>query len=245
MFVNRAASSWLRGLRDQHSDTGIEELVPRIPASSTLFRVEYDMKMGSASLFGRLCCGLSLAVLAFAVSLDGARAVRADDADDLTASLQEMIVDPIMKAVHGLDERLASLEVTVGGMAEQLSSQRVVARMLCVADESGAQTCITKAQLDSLLSGVAHAEISRPAVAVKEAKAVAAEQPAATVITKDPARAPDLAGSADEKSVADGDPEHTGTIAASGDAIVLYPEVEIVVVPAPAAPAESDAAAGD
>src|SRR5258708_6151812 len=102
------------------------------------------MKMGSASLFGRLCCGLSLAVLVFAVSLDGARAVRADDADDLTASLQEMIVDPIMKAVHGLDERLASLEASVGGMAEKVSSRRVVARMLCVADESGAETCITK-----------------------------------------------------------------------------------------------------
>jgi hypothetical protein len=207
--------------------------------------LEYDMKMGSASLFGRLCCGLSLAVLAFAVSLDGSRAVRADEADDLMASLQEMIVDPIMKAVHGLDERLAGLEASVGGMAESLSSRRVVARMLCVADESGAETCITKAQLDSLLSGVARAEISRPSAAVKEAKAVVSEQPADAVITKDPARAPDLAGSADEKSAADREPEHTGTVAASGAAIVLYPEVEVVVVPAPAAPAETDAAAGD
>lgn len=203
------------------------------------------MKMGSASLFGRLCCGLSLAVLAFAVSLDGARVVRADDADDLTASLQEMIVDPIMKTVHGLDQRLASLEASVGGMAEELGSRRVVARMLCVADESGAETCITKAQLDSLLSAVARAEISAPAAAVKAAKAVAAVQPAAAVITKDPARAPDLAGSTAEKSVADDEPEHTGTVAASGAAIVLYPEVEVVVVPAPATPAETDTAAGD
>ncbi len=203
------------------------------------------MKMGSASLFGRLCCGLSLAVLVFGVSLDGSRAVRADEADDLSASLQEMIVDPIMKAVHGLDERLAGLEVSVGGMAESLSSRRVVARMLCVADESGAETCITKAQLDSLLSGVSRAEISRSSAAVKEAKAVAAEQSADAVITKDPARAPDLAGSADEKSAADREPEHTGTVAASGAAIVLYPEVEVVVVPAPAAPAETDAAGGD
>ncbi len=203
------------------------------------------MKMGSASLFGRLCCGLSLAVLVFGVSLDGSRAVRADEADDLSASLQEMIVDPIMKAVHGLDERLAGLEVSVGGMAEQRGSRRVVARVLCVADESGAQTCITKAQLDSLLSGLAHVEMSPPPAAVKEAKAVAAEQSADAVITKDPARAPDLAGSADEKSAADREPEHTGTVAASGAAIVLYPEVEVVVVPAPAAPAETDAAGGD
>jgi hypothetical protein len=105
-----------------------------------------------------------------------------------------MIVAPIMKAVHGLDERLAGLEASVGGRAEKLSSRRVVARMLCVADESGAETCITKAQLDSLLSGVARAEISAPAAAVKAAKAVAAEQPAAAVITKDPARAPGLGG---------------------------------------------------
>ncbi len=203
------------------------------------------MKMGSASLFGRLCCGLSLAVLAFAVSLDGSRAVRADDTDDLTASLQEMIVDPIMRAVHGLDQRLASLEASVGGMAEQLGSRRVVARVLCVADESGAETCITKAQLDSLLSGVARAEISRPTAALKEAKAVVAEQPGDAVITKDSARAPDLAGSVEEKSAADQEPEHTGTVAASGAAVVLYPEVEVVVVPAPAAPPDADAASGD
>jgi hypothetical protein len=245
MFVNRAASSWLRGRRDQNSDTGNEMIVPGIPASSTLYRLEYDMKMGSASLFGRLCCGLSLAVLAFAVSLDGSRAVRADDADDLTTSLQEMIVDPIMKAVHGLDQRLAGLEASVGGMAETLSTRRVVAGMLCVADESGAQTCITKAQLDSLLSGVAHAEIGRAAAAVKEAKAVVVEQPDDAVITKDPARAPDLAGSAEEKSAADQEPEHTGSIAASGAAIVLYPEVEVVVVPAPAAQAATYAPSGD
>jgi hypothetical protein len=45
--------------------------------------------------------------------------------------------------------------------------------------------------------------------------------------------------------VADDEPEHTGTVAASGAAIVLYPEVEVVVVPAPATPAETDTAAGD
>ena len=203
------------------------------------------MKMGSASLFGRLCCGLSLAVLAFAVSLDGSRAVRADDADDLTASLQEMIVDPIMRAVQGLDQRLAVLEASVGGRAERPSFPPVVARVLCVADESGAQTCITKAQLDSLLSGVAHAETSPPPAAAKEAKAVVAEPPADAIVTKDPARAPDLAGSAEDKLAADQEPEHTGTVAASGAAVVLYPEVEIVVAPAPAAPAETDAASGD
>src|SRR5580704_19624990 len=98
------------------------------------------MKMGSGSLFGRLCCGLSMAALVLAVSLDGSRAVRAEDADDLTSSLQEMIVDPIVKTVHGLEARVTGLEATVGAMAESFTSRRVVAKVLCVSDEMGGQT---------------------------------------------------------------------------------------------------------
>ena len=143
------------------------------------------MKMGIASLFGRLCCGLSMAALALAVSLDGSRAVRADDADDLTTSLQDMIVNPVMKTVQGLEARLTGLEAAVGAMAESFSSQRVVAHVLCVSDETGAQTCITKAQLDVILSGIARAEISQPPVAATEAKASPAEEPVETVVTKD------------------------------------------------------------
>jgi hypothetical protein len=143
------------------------------------------MKMGNAFPFGRLCCGLSLVVLALALSLDGSRAVWADDADDLTSSLQEMIVDPIMKTVQGLEVRVTGLEATVGAMAESFSSHRVVAQVLCVADETGSQTCITKAQLDVILSGIARAEISQPPVAATEAKASPAEEPVETVVTKD------------------------------------------------------------
>jgi hypothetical protein len=244
---------------NQQSNTGSENIVPAIPASSTLYPVEYDMKLGSASLFGRLCCGLSLAVLAFAGSLDGSRAVRADDADDLTASLQEMIVDPIMKAIQGLDQRLALLEASVGGMAEQPGSRRVVAQVLCVADETGAQTCITKAQLDSLLSGIARAAASQPSVAVTEAKVDAKaeatvveakvapiEEPVETAVSKDASRYPEPNSAPEEKSVAV-DEDQTGTIpsaaiasASSGAAIVLNPEVEVTEEPAPpqALPAE-------
>jgi len=39
---------------------------------------------------------------------DGSRAVRAEDGDDLTTSLQEMIVDPIMKTIQSVEERLAA-----------------------------------------------------------------------------------------------------------------------------------------
>jgi hypothetical protein len=79
-----------------------------------------------------------MAALALMVSLDGTRAVRADDFDDLTASLQELIVDPIMNTVHRLEERLTSAEATVNSLAESFTSRRVVAQMLCVSDDSGA-----------------------------------------------------------------------------------------------------------
>jgi hypothetical protein len=201
------------------------------------------MKMSSASLFGRLCCGLSMAVLALAVSLDGSRAVRAEDADDLTSSLQEMIIDPIMKTVQGLEARLTGLEAKVAAMAESFNSRRVVAQVLCVSDETGARTCITKAQLDSLLTRIAHAEIDQPSVIATEAKASPTEEPVETVAAKDPAPAAETGGSIEEKSVADQEPEHTGTVqtASTGAAIVSYPEVEVTVEPAPleASPAES------
>ena len=207
------------------------------------------MKMGSASLFGRLCCGLSVAVLAFTLSLDGSRAVRAEDADDLTSSLQEMIVDPIMKTVQGLEARLTGLEATVGAMAESFASRRVVAQVLCVSDESGAQTCITKGQLDILLSRIARAEISQPSVAATEAKAVPTEQPVESIVTKDASRYPEPNGAVEEKSVAGQEPEHTGSIqsASSGAAIVLDPVVEVTEDPTPAeaAPAELPAQSDD
>ena len=200
------------------------------------------MKMGSGSLFGRLCCGLSMAVLALAVSLDGSRAVRAEDGDDLTSSLQEMIVDPIMKTVQGLEARLTTLEATVGAMPESFNSRRVVAQVVCVSDETGAQTCITKAQLDTLLSGIARAEISQPSVTVTEAKVVPTEEPSETSVSNDTSRYPEANSALEEKSVADQEPEYTGTIqsASSGAAIVLTPEVEVTEEAAPvqATPAE-------
>jgi hypothetical protein len=200
------------------------------------------MKMGSASLFGRLCCGLSMAVLALAVSLDGSRSVRADDADDLTSSLQEMIVDPIMKTVQGLEARLTGLEASVGAMAESFTSRRVVAQVLCVSDVTGAQTCITKAQLDTLLSGIARAEASQPPAAVTEVKAAPTEEPAETVVTKDTSRYLDSNAPLEENSEAVQEPEHTGSIqsASSGAAIVLNPGIEVTEDPAPveSAPAE-------
>jgi hypothetical protein len=207
------------------------------------------MKMGSASILGRLYCGLSLAVLTLGFSLDGSRAVWAGDADDLTSSLQEMIVDPIMKSVQGLEVRLVGLEATVGAISESFTSRRVVAQVLCVADETGSQTCITKAQLDVLLSGIARAEISQPPVAATEAKAAPAEEPVETVVTKDASQYSEPAAPAEEKSTAEQEPEHTGSIqsASSGAAIVLNPGIEVTedTAPVEAVPAEQAAQSDD
>ena len=206
------------------------------------------MKMGSASFLGRLCYGLSLAVLALAVSLDSSRSVRAEDADDLTSSLQEMIVDPIMKTVQGLEARVTGLEATVGAMSESFTSRRVAAQVLCVSDETGSQTCITKAQLDVLLSGIARAEVSQPPVAATEAKAAPAEEPVETVVTKDTSQFLEQAAPVDEKSTAEQEPENTGSIqsASSGAAIVSNPGVEVTGDPAPeAVPAEPAAQTDD
>jgi hypothetical protein len=185
--------------------------------------------MGSASLFGRLCCGLSMAVLTLAVSLDGTRSVRAEDTDDLTSSLQEMIVDPIMKTVQGLEMRVTGLEAAVGAMSESFSSRRVVAQVLCVSDETGSQTCITKAQLDVLLSGIARAEISQPPAGATEAKAAPTEAPVETIVTKDTSQYSEQPAAVDEKPAAEQEPEHTGSIqsASSGAAIVLNSGVDV------------------
>jgi hypothetical protein len=240
-FVNREASSLLRGdLADQDSDTGgpIGQVLRIINHAS----VEYDMKVGSASLLSRLCCGFSMAVLAFTVSLDGSRVVRAEDADDFTSSLQEMIVDPIMKTVQSIEARLTGLEAAVGAMSESFTSQRVVAKVLCVSDDSGAQTCITKAQLDTILSGIARAEISHPSVTTTEAKAEPTEQAVESFVTKDASRIPEQAAPVEETSVAEQEPEYTGTIqsASSEAAIVLDPEVQVTEDPAPVEAAPAD-----
>ena len=68
-----------------------------------------------------------------------------------TSFLQEIFVDPIVTAVKGLEQRLTSLEGTIALLANSFSSQHISVRELCVSDDSGAQTCITKAQLDRLL----------------------------------------------------------------------------------------------
>jgi hypothetical protein len=103
------------------------------------------MKTVESAFSTRLVYGLSIASVAIAATF-GAPAVRADSETSL-ASLHDMVVAPIMSALHAVEARLAGVEAFAGSFA----SRQITAQELCIADQSGAQTCITKAQLDALL----------------------------------------------------------------------------------------------
>ena len=100
-----------------------------------------------------------------------------------------MFVAPLMQAMDGLDQRLSRLEESVALFAATVSSQRVAARQLCVSDDSGAETCITKAQLDDLLKRVAQADLPQSSVAAMQVApaAEAAESAAASEAAVSPA----------------------------------------------------------
>jgi len=92
--------------------------------------------------------GLALLVLS---ATAGGSAVRAAD----PSTLQNVLFDPIAKIVMAVEQRVADLETTVAAFARSFTSERIVAQQLCIADASGVQTCVTKAQFDALLKGAA------------------------------------------------------------------------------------------
>ena len=136
----------------------------------------------SAQLSAKLACGLPIALLTLSLTF-GPSAVRAEP-DSPTPSWREMLLDPIMTAVHTLEARLSSLEANIALFAEFFTSQQIATQQLCVYDNTGAQTCITKAQLDAVLASMARAAAAAPAnalpAAVTEAPATAIE-PSVTV----------------------------------------------------------------
>src|SRR3954453_5860020 len=83
-----------------------------------------------------------------------------------------MFLNPIMDLVHAVEARLANLESTVGSFTGSFSSRQMTSQELCIADQSGAQTCITKAQLDALLVGMARTSAAEPAETVVEVASV-------------------------------------------------------------------------
>jgi hypothetical protein len=145
---------------------------------------------------------IAVAILAFSLALGGARAVRADDAEALPEARVEIVLVSA-KTLEAMEQRISHLEEIVTSMAA--AAQQVSPRRLCVADDSGAETCLTKPQLDALLAIQAHAmEEAQPAtLAAAEARTPPEEQAAAKAENKPEPPAPD----------SQIEPEPTGSIA--------------------------------
>jgi hypothetical protein len=115
---------------------------------------ELIMMTTKSPLLTKLSRSLSIACLALAFTT-GISAVRAQS----EAPWRDMFVDPIMDAVQALEDRLTGLEAKVASVGSPQSA----AHELCVADDAGARTCISKAQLDRLLKMMQTAAIEPPA----------------------------------------------------------------------------------
>jgi hypothetical protein len=116
---------------------------------------ELIMMTTKSRLLTKVSCGFSIAFLAFAYA-SNISTVRAQ-----TDVPSWMMVDPISAAVKAVEERLTSLEAKVASVAESIAARP--STELCVVDETGARTCISKAQLDRLLKMVQTAAIEPPA----------------------------------------------------------------------------------
>ena len=180
------------------------------------------------------------ALLAAWFTFGGSQIARAEEPEILAPPAQEMILVPA-KDVHALEARVAYLEETVAALTE--SWQHIDTHRLCVSDDSGAETCITKAQLDAFLSQSAQAKSSEPTLA-QEAKlappaeatevVAAAPTPPASETAAEPTAEPATVVS--ENALPQPEPEITGTVASAsaseGDAIAPAPKLEVYEEPA-------------
>jgi hypothetical protein len=166
----------------------------------------------------------------------GSQIARAEDPETLSAPAQEMILVPA-KDVHALEQRVAYLEETVTALTE--SWQHIDTHRLCVSDASGAQTCVTKAQLDVFLSQSAQAQIGEPAVS-QEAKVAPPAEPIAVVAQTLPSSEPSAAPATvvGEIVLTEPDPETTGTVTATPDNGEVLPLPKLEVYEEPAARSE-------
>jgi hypothetical protein len=172
----------------------------------------------------------AVAVLAFWLTFGGAQIVRAEDPQTLAPPGQDMLLVPV-KTVETLEQRVIFLEETVAALTE--SWQHIDTHRMCISDDGGAETCITKAQLDVLLAGLAQAKISQPAVS-QEASAALPAEPAAVVAASETAPPSEAATVVGENLLTDQAPEITGSVqpAATGAAVPSFPKVEIYEEPA-------------
>ncbi len=94
------------------------------------------------------CNVIGLTLLALSVTAGGST-LRAGDAP----VLDSVALEPLMKLADVFSQRIAKIEASVAAYTDSLTTGRVATQELCIADENGARTCITKAQLDALLKG--------------------------------------------------------------------------------------------
>ena len=124
--------------------------------------------------------GLSAAIVAVAFAFGGSQAVRAENPE--MSDPHETVIARIIRTVGEFGERLGHVESTVDAFASSLVSRQITAQRLCVADESGAQTCISKAELDGLLAMQAQLVAGHPVAS--ETTNVAVETPTQPEISK-------------------------------------------------------------
>src|SRR6266446_3294973 len=148
--------------------------------------LEQNMKSRWNSLMVGGCNVVGLALLALSATAGGS-AVRAGDPSTLQSTVFE-------KIVSGLEQQVANLEASMAAFAESFTTRRITAQELCVADGSGAQTCITKAQLDALLRGATQLgqapAATTPGVTEQTASADQSVAPATAVAAAAPAEMP-------------------------------------------------------
>ena len=144
------------------------------------------MMTAKTPLLAKVSCGFSIAFLALAIT-SGVSTVRAQS--DVPTW---MLVDPTSAAVKAVEDRLASLEAKIASVAESLTSRQSTEHQLCVADDTGARTCISKAQLDRLLKMMQTAAIEPPAQVADSVTEPARVEPAEVVASAAVTKAPVL-----------------------------------------------------
>jgi hypothetical protein len=194
--------------------------------------------MMSSPFLAKVSRSLSVTFLALAFT-SGVSMVRAQS--DVPSW---MLVDPISTAVKAVEDRLTNLEAKVTLVTESLTSRQSTEHELCVADDAGARTCISKAQLDRLLkiTQAATAQVTNPVAALAEpAEAVPAASAPETHAAEEPAKIETTTATAVEAprqaeqaaaATLEQDSVPTGSISApesQGRALVTHPELEITI----------------
>jgi hypothetical protein len=169
------------------------------------------------------CNVVGLALLALSATAGGS-AVRAGDPSTLQSTVLE-------KIVSGLEQQVANLEASMAAFADSFTTKRIVTQELCVADGSGAQTCITKAQLDALLRGAAQVGQAPAAIAPGVTEETASTDKSVAPGDAVAAVVPPEMPPAVEASGAPVPPPQTGE-SSVGETAEALPEVAAVMPPA-------------